>query len=124
VSRNTASQTLDRFRRHGYQEFLHSLAGSDDQDARAWADWYSKADPVALHELARSLVEWSDSGKLLDLLKSQIRATYLYGDQDSKDYLLPELSAMDPRLIGRSGHFMMLDNPVAFYNAITEFFAA
>ncbi|HET7017300.1 MAG TPA: alpha/beta hydrolase [Streptosporangiaceae bacterium] len=124
VSRDTASQALDRFRRRGYQEFLDRLAESDGQDAKAWASWYQQADPTALHELARSLVEWSDSGKLLDLLKAQPRAAYLYGDQDSKDYLLPELSAMDTRLIGGSGHFMMLDNPVAFYNAISEFFAA
>jgi|SRR5712691_8972979 len=124
VSRETASQTLDRFRQHGYQEFLRRLQSSDGQDAKAWASWYSKADPVALHELARSLVEWSDSGKLLDFLKSQSRAVYLYGDQDSKDYLLPELSAMETRLIGGSGHFMMLDNPVAFFNAVADFFAA
>lgn len=124
VSRETAGQTRDRFLQHGYQEFLHRLQASDDQGELAWATWYVKADPVALHELARSLVEWTDSGKLLDFLKAQKKAVYLHGDQDSKDYLLPELGGTGTRVIANSGHFMMVDNPSAFFSAITDFFAA
>lgn len=121
VSRETADQTLDRFLRHGYYDFLNYLRESEEQATLKWASWYAKADPIALHELARSLVEWSDSGKLVDLLRSQKRATYLHGDHDSKDYLFAELCDVEIRAIADSGHFMMLDNPTAFFGAITDF---
>jgi pimeloyl-ACP methyl ester carboxylesterase len=124
ASREIADQTLDRFLNYGYREFLNYLRKSDEQADFKWAAWYAKADPIAIHELARSLVEWSDSGKLLDLLKSQKRAVYLHGDQDSKDYLLPELADVEIRAIAHSGHFMILDNPAAFFKAIIEFFSA
>lgn len=124
ASRETADQTLDRFLKYGYSDFLNYLRESEERAALKWATWYAKADPVALHELARSLVEWSDSGKLLDLLKSQKRAVYLHGDQDPKDYLLHQLGDIEIRAIADSGHFMMLDNPAAFFKAITEFVLA
>lgn len=124
VSRQTAEQALDEFLKHGYHDFLNCLRESEDQTALTWATWYAKADPAALHELSRSLVEWSDSGKLLDLLKSQKRAVYLHGDQDSKNYLYPEIGDIEVRPIAHSGHFMMLDNPNAFFEAVTDFFAA
>jgi pimeloyl-ACP methyl ester carboxylesterase len=124
VSRATANQTLGRFVRHGYQQFLQELQMSKMPDETAWADWYAKSDPVALHELACSLVEWSDSGKLLNLFRVQKRAMYLYGDRDRKDYLLSDLIGIDVHAISRSGHFMMLDNPVEFFRKITDFFMA
>lgn len=121
VSRETADQTLDRFLKYGYRNFLNHLKESEELAALKWATWYEKADPVALHELARSLVEWSDSGKLLDLLRSQRHAIYLHGDQDSKDYLISELGDVEIRAIADSGHFMMLDNPTEFFKAIADF---
>jgi pimeloyl-ACP methyl ester carboxylesterase len=124
VSRAIASQALDAFLQNGYQEFLQRLQASREQDNRTWAIWSAKADPVAIHELARSLVEWSDSGKLVDLLKSQKRSIYLHGDQDHKDYLLPDLDGVEFRAIADSGHFMMLDNPVNFAKTITNFLSA
>jgi|SRR5215469_1657646 len=124
VSRETADQPLDQFLEHGYGDFLDFLRKSEDQAALKWATWYAKADPAALHELARSLVEWSDSGKLLDLLKSQKRVVYLHGDQDSKDYLLPVIDDIEIRAIAHSGHFMMVDNPTAFFQAVVDFMSA
>lgn len=123
TSRHTADQTLSQFVRHGYQEFLHRLQASTEPDARRWAISYASSDPAALHQLARSLVEWSDSGKLLGLLTSQKRALYLYGDRDSRDYLLHDLRGVAIRAITNSGHFMMLDNPAEFAGAIGDFFS-
>jgi pimeloyl-ACP methyl ester carboxylesterase len=123
VSRATASQTLARFVEKGYCEFLENLQESRLPDELAWAQWYAKADPVALHELARSLVEWSDSGKLLSLLKSQRKVRYLYGERDPKDYILPDLEGIDVHAIASSGHFMMIDNPIAFLHEVTDFFS-
>jgi pimeloyl-ACP methyl ester carboxylesterase len=124
VSRATASQSRSLFRERGFSEFLKGLQSSADSSEVTWARWYANADPVALHESARSLVEWSDSGKLLDLFNAQDNAVYVYGELDSKEYLLPELKNSFVRTIANSGHFMMLDNPAAFARAVADFVGA
>ena len=123
VSRATAAQSQSEFLADGYPRFLHSLQSSGQTDQATWARWYAKADPVALHELARSLVEWSDSGKLLEQFKMLDHKCYLYGDRDSRNYLHGDLEAGIMRPVEDSGHFMMLDNPEGFYGMITEILA-
>lgn len=126
VSRETANQSLVRFRERGFQEFLENLRSSADAAETTWAHWYAKADPAALHELACSLVEWSDSGKLLDFFRALDNAVYVYGERDSREYLIPTLkdSLIRVRAIANSGHFMMLDNPDAFSALVAEFVSA
>jgi pimeloyl-ACP methyl ester carboxylesterase len=85
----------------------------------AWAQWYAQADPCALHETAKSLVEWSDSSKLLDLFKSLRDRAYVYGENEVKDYLIPDLQGVSSYRIPEAGHFVMLDNPDAFYPLVS-----
>lgn len=118
VSRRTASQSLQQFTGLGFSNFLHALKASDRPDQRAWAPWYGRADPAALHETARSLVEWSDSGKLLDLFSSLRYKAYIYGEREPKDYLLPQLAGISTYPIADSGHFVMLDSPEEFYRLL------
>jgi pimeloyl-ACP methyl ester carboxylesterase len=120
VSRGTANQSLDAFRQRGYGEFLQNLRSSKRADLHTWARWYAQADPAALHEMACSLVEWSDSGKLLDLLKSLKTKSYVYGARDPKPYLVPQLTDVPTFPIADSGHFVMRDNPAAFYRLLPE----
>ena len=47
--------------------------------------------PRALHAAARSLVEWSDSGKLLEQFNAIEQRAFLYGERDDKEYPLPRL---------------------------------
>lgn len=115
VSRSTASQSFSTFEHTGYRTFLQALRRSERKTDEAWARWYGEADPCALHETARSLVEWSDSNKLLDLFKSLPYRAYIYGENEIKDYLLPELRGISSYAIARAGHFVMLDNPGEFY---------
>lgn len=120
ASRRAAEQPRDEFVDTGYPRFRSGLAASGRRDLRAWAGWYAQADPVALHRCAGSLVEWSDSGKLLDLFTSQPRATYIHGGNSDLDYLLPSLRGVSVHAVPGAGHFPMLDNPTAFWAAVAD----
>ena len=120
VSRSTASQSFDTFERSGYRDFLQDLRQSGRKPDKAWARWYSQADPCALHKTARSLVQWSDSSKLLDLFKSLHDCAYIYGENEFKDYLIPNLQNISSYRIPEAGHFVMLDNPDAFYPLVSR----
>ena len=71
---------------------------------------------------ARSLVEWSDSGKLLSLLTGLDRAAYLYGrDSGDLSYLWPALTGVVPTYpIPAARHFPMLDNPAEFWPTVAR----
>lgn len=120
VSRSTATQSLAEFSRQGFKEFLGCLRSSGNAGERAWATWYSRSDPAALHESASSLVEWSDSGQLLKLFKSLPDQAYIYGQNESKDYLLPRLDGLETHAVPSAGHFVMLDNAESFYSVLGE----
>ena len=120
VSRSTANQSFSTFKKSGYRDFLRALRRSGREPDETWARWYAAADPCALHETARSLVEWSDSNKLLDLFRSLNSRAYVYGENETKDYLLPELRGISSYSIARAGHFVMLDNPGEFYPLLSE----
>lgn len=120
VSRRAAELPLTEFVHTAFPAFLAGLADSSYADLRAWAGWYAQADPVALHRAAGSLVEWSDSGKLLDLFRSQPHPAYVHGgDSDDLSYLLPLLRGVGIYSIPRSRHFPMVDNPAAFWDAVS-----
>jgi pimeloyl-ACP methyl ester carboxylesterase len=123
VSRGAAAQSRDEFVESGYPGFRSRLAAAPEPDLRAWAGWYGQADPVALHQAARSLVEWSDSGKLLSLFTSLPFPAYVHGG-DSADlgHLLPSLHGLGVPVLPVPGarHFPMLDNPEAFWAAVAE----
>ncbi|MGK5554321.1 alpha/beta fold hydrolase [Actinomadura kijaniata] len=123
VSRRIAGQLESEFVSGGYRAFVDELRGSPRADLRAWASWCAAASPSALHQSATSLVQWSDSGKLLELFRElpQERA-YVHGDEDEKEHLLPLL---DDRLVHRvdgAGHFVMVDRPREFYEVLAEVF--
>lgn len=120
VSRSTATQSVTEFARVGFKNFLDHLRVSENADEMAWAKWYSRSDPAALHESASSLVEWSDSGKLLELFKSLNDQVYVYGQDDSKDYLLSELTGLETYAVPSAGHFVMLDNAEGFYSLLAK----
>ena len=119
VSRSTATQSFDRFERTGYSDFLQDLRRSGRKPDKAWARWYAQADPCALHETALSLVEWSDSSKLLDLFKSLHDRADRW-ENEVKDYLLPDLQNVSSYRIPEACHFVMLDNPDEFYPLVSS----
>lgn len=120
VSRGIANQTLDEFVNNGYQVFLKSLQTSKRPDFIKWAEWYAQSSPEALYHSAKSLVGWSDSGELLTIFNSLAKKAYIYGDEDSKDYLLPQLKETQKIMINDAGHFAMVDNPSKLYTNIVS----
>lgn len=119
VSRRAAQMSRTRFVRDEYPRFRAELAASPRRDLRAWSEWYERADPVALHRAASSLVSWSDSGKLLGLLTGLPRSAYVYGDASGDlSYLLNQLGPVPAYRIPDSGHFPMVDNPSELWRVV------
>jgi pimeloyl-ACP methyl ester carboxylesterase len=120
VSRQMATQSLDEFITHGHPGFLSALRGSARRDSRAWARWYGMAAPAAIHGSARSLVKWSESGKLLQFFTAIGHRAYCYGTEgDRISHLLPYLDRVDMYPISGAGHFPMVDNPTELYDLIS-----
>ncbi|MGB4758551.1 MAG: alpha/beta hydrolase [Candidatus Saccharimonadales bacterium] len=118
VSRQTAEQDESVFVQEGFDKFLVGLQNSSDTAFRAWATSYKNSSPIALHRSGTSLVEWSDSGKLLSYFNGLNKKAFVHGDRTDVSLLSPQLLDVDIYSIPDGGHFMMLDNPAAFYAAI------
>lgn len=121
VSRKTARADFDTFTTRTFYRFAERLRESPRKDVQAWARWYPECDPVAIHQISRSLVDWSDSGQLIELFLAMKNKAYVYGgDEERVKYLLPLLAKVPTYSIPDSGHFMMVDNPTGFYEVIAD----
>jgi pimeloyl-ACP methyl ester carboxylesterase len=120
VSRNIADQPLSGFVADGFEEFIADLEASPQIDLRAWAGWAARCEPAGLRQAASSLVEWSDSGKLLELFRSLPTKAYVYGMDSSLSHILPLLPEITARGINGCGHFPMVDNPSRFYSLVAD----
>jgi len=118
ISRRIAAQSGVEFARTGHAELRRKLTEAPDRGSRAWARWVARCDPSAVHACASSLVEWSDSGKLLDLFQAIQHTAYVHGGLSEQDHLRPVLGATPRHSIPRAAHFAMLDNPNATYAAL------
>ncbi|WNV88531.1 alpha/beta hydrolase [Umezawaea sp. Da 62-37] len=121
VSRKTANLSREEFICRGYASFLRDLESSKEPDMQHWAEWYASCAPSAIHDGSRSLVEWSDSGKLLELYRSLRSRAFVYGERgDRFGHLLPLLPAQDTFNVPNSDHFPMVDNPTALYATLSS----
>jgi len=120
VSRQTAAQPLGEFVATGFDSFVASLRASADDAARVWAEWYAACDPAAIHAAAGSLVEISDSSKLLAVFLEQRHARYVHGERSDVGHLLPHLRVGMVAVIPRAGHFPMIDNPDALWAVVAD----
>lgn len=78
--------------------------------------------PIAMYQSAQSLVQWSDSGALLEKYGMlPCRKMYFYGDSNYQSEVLKVLPAESVLGIPNSGHAMMFDNPDGFKNALYQF---
>jgi pimeloyl-ACP methyl ester carboxylesterase len=118
VSRSIAQQSLGQFVSKGHSELCAALRDSAGPAARAWALWCASAAPDAMHAAARSLVEWSESGKLLEQFCAVKKTAFLYGERDDRAYLLPLIGESAVAAVPDAGHFMMVDNHRAFYRLL------
>lgn len=122
VSRRAVSATYDQFRERLRRELTLSARGPEEKGMRLWAEWSAKSDPRAFTESARSLVTWSDSGRLLRrFLTLPCRTSYFYGERNRQLPVLSRLGAVPAVMIGRSGHFLMNENPEEFCAKLAAF---
>jgi pimeloyl-ACP methyl ester carboxylesterase len=118
LSRGIADVPFKRYRSHLFEE--HKARFADD-----FVLEFSRTTPEAMHRSACSMVEWSDSGKLLTLFRRlPCRTGYFWGEKNHDMPILQRLRGIDTFMIGNSGHGMMIDNPGEFYSRIAEFIAA
>jgi pimeloyl-ACP methyl ester carboxylesterase len=118
ASRRIAEANVADFVAVGIFQFVAELRGSPATSQRAWAEWMARADPLAVHRAAVSLVAWSDSGGLAERWQRLDRAVYLWGEQMGfPEHLRHVLS--DHQRIPGSGHFPQVDAPAALAQAIT-----
>ncbi|MCE7008025.1 alpha/beta hydrolase [Kibdelosporangium philippinense] len=119
VSAKTARMSFDMFTTKGFYRFSERLRQSERKDVQAWARWYPQCDPVAIHQISRSLVDWSDGGQLLEYFLNIKNRAYVYGGAEERvDYLLPLLKHTKTYSVPDSGHFAMVDNPAGFYEIV------
>lgn len=124
VSRQIADQDDQEFVAHGFPEFVRELRKSDRPGFMAWAKWIADVEEIALRRAADSLVSWSDSEKLLDKFNQFSNAAYIYGELDDRGYLRKKFShRIDVAPVPKSSHFMMVDNPIKFYEVLAKVLA-
>ncbi len=122
LSRKTISVPIEDFKNKVFDELKSSIAESKDKGLQLWLKWNEKSDTLAFYRSSESLVEWSDSGKLLEKFKNlKIKKVYIYGDRNSGMKVLDDLGDIKKIEISNSGHFVMNDNPEEFYTRLSDF---
>jgi pimeloyl-ACP methyl ester carboxylesterase len=83
---------------------------------------FNETTPFAVYNSAASLVQWSDSGKLLEKFSSiTCRKCYFYGEENINMEVLKRLDFVPKFMISKSGHGMMTENPEEFYSKLANF---
>jgi pimeloyl-ACP methyl ester carboxylesterase len=122
ISSRRLSVSFEEYEKKRLPELLLFSGMSVEPGRRLWSRLMRKADVKALYRSSRSLVEWSDSGRLFDMfLKLDRKKIYIYGEADSFMGILKMLDGVSLVKISKSGHFPMIDNPGEFYGALAAF---
>jgi pimeloyl-ACP methyl ester carboxylesterase len=112
LSRRTADIDLEHFRDGKFTRLKARAREADDPIVREWAGWMDACPAEALHASARSLVAWSDSGRLLRLFHGlSVPTAYVYGEHSANPDVLAHLETVPKYPIAESGHFVMIDKP-------------
>lgn len=120
ASRAIAGQDPSAYAAEGHSQLIAGLLEPGLPSMTAWAAWLARADPAAVHAAARSLVAWSESGKLLTWFNALERKALLYGDQEDKRHLTGRVDPAVTCQLPRCGHFPMIDNPGPLYQALSR----
>lgn len=120
-ARVVAGQSFRLFRASTLPLLKTLLRRHPKRRMRIWAEWFDKASPLALHRSVQSLVDWSDSGKLLPLFSALPHKAYIYGAKGKrrKD-VVPKLDKNITYEIPASGHALMNDNSDDFYDTVAK----
>jgi hypoxanthine-DNA glycosylase len=112
LSRKIAESTLEELEQKRLPRMIKNTQKSNDPGLRLWANQLRTIDPRTLRVQSQSLVEWSDSGRLLEIYESlTCPKAYVYGERNSDMAVLSHLDETEKKCISNSGHFLMQDNP-------------
>ncbi len=83
---------------------------------------FDKTTPDAFYRSAISLVEWTESGKLLDLFNNiKVRKAFFFGEENKDISTLKKIKSEEKIMVPKVGHPMMTDNPKDFYIRLAQF---
>ena len=117
LSRKIIEQSFEDF----YRRFLPRMKDRLADNPMLLED-INRALPMAYFKSAQSLVEWSDTGKLLEKFKDlSCRKAYFYGERNSDIAVLRRLDDIPGIEIPDSGHMMMMENPDVFAKKLSAF---
>lgn len=114
ISRKTLDIPFEDFRDTVFDKFR-------SKGPHLWKKWSAKSDALGFYRTCESLVEWSDSRKLLDIFeKLEAEKIYVYGDENVDMEIISQLRDIRKMAVPNSGHFVMNDNPEEFYTLLCE----
>jgi len=112
-SRAAVEYSLEDFLKEGFQHLKTKISESVDD---LFLGCLYKSGPYAFYRSSESLVNWSDSGKLLELFLSlDVRKCYVFGELNAGVPVIKHLASVPKVMIPNAGHAMMTDNPSRFY---------
>jgi pimeloyl-ACP methyl ester carboxylesterase len=121
LSRRTAEMDLELFTDAKFARLKARAREADDPALRDWAGWVAACPAEAFHASARSLVEWSDGGQLLDIFRAlTVSKAYVYGEESANPDVLAHLEAIRQVPIADCGHFVMVEKPAELARVVWE----
>lgn len=115
MSRGIIDVSFERYRDSMYLKHVYTFRGHHQLR-------FEESSPLAIYNSSRSLVEWSDSGKLLEIFKAlTCKKCYFFGEENKGMPVLEKLDFVPQYMISKSGHGMMTENPEEFYGKLSEF---
>jgi len=121
LSRRAAESGFRDFLEQDFKKLLEKASLAEDETVRSWAAWSKRCDPKAYHGACKSLVAWSDSGKLLDRYKRlAVPKAYVYGEKSANPAVLRKLDGERCIRIDGAGHFIMQERPNTLFDLVAR----
>jgi len=120
-SRQAANASWKEFESSVFDQIKEEARTSEDKGLREYYGYLGKSSPYAFYQSSCSLVKYSDSGILLKKFRHlRVKSHYVFGEKNKKKEIIKTLNDHNLHLtsVPQSGHFMMNDNPKAFYTIL------
>ncbi len=123
-SMSSLSSTLaaEKYHEHMIRLLADAAAPLTKGGIKLWHHYIQKAGSTGLSRSARSLAEWSGSGRLLEIFKElPCRKIYIHGEANASMPVIKYLENIPRVSIPECGHFPMNDNSDFFYRSLGAF---
>jgi pimeloyl-ACP methyl ester carboxylesterase len=127
ASRKSATVSFEEFKNTVFPQMIEYFTNSKNPGEQYWPAQAEQASKIAFYKSAKSLVAWSDSGKLLEkFLRLSAEKYYINGENSDQwaasGKILTEAfkSKIEIISIPNTSHFITNDNPEAFYEQLAK----